>query len=160
MRFPIKYTILLFITFVLLLYIFNFYYNFNIQKFIGRVNYNLYFSSTILCILCFLIFYGYILIKTDFTLYTINHIFYNILIMIISTTLWIMSSYYNIKLLNIFFIVIICITNYNLLNTIINCDEEKMILFKKICIIMLMYLLFHHVFIDLFLWNYYEFIDK
>ena len=160
MRFPIKYTILLFITFVLLLYIFSFYYNFNIKKFIGRVNYNLYLSSTILCILCFLIFYGYILIKTDFTLYTINHIFYNILIMIISTTLWIMSSYYNIKLLNIFFIVIICIANYNLLNTIINCDEEKMILFKKICIIMLMYLLFHHVFIDLFLWNYYKFIDK
>jgi len=160
MRFPIKYTILLFITFVLLLYIFNFYYNFNIKKFIGRVNYNLYVSSTILCILCFLIFYGYILIKTDFTLYTINHIFYNILIMIISTTLWIISSYYNIKLLNIFFILIICVANYNLLNTIINCDEEKMILFKKICIIMLMYLLFHHVFIDLFLWNYYEFIDR
>lgn len=154
MRFPIKYTILLFIAFTLLLYIFNFYYNFNIKKFIGSVNYNLYIYSTILCILFFLIFYYYILIKTNFTLYTINHIFYNILIMIISTILWITSSYYNIKLLNIFFITIICMANYNLLNTIINYDEEKMILYKKICIIMLIYLLFHHVFIDLFLWNY------
>jgi hypothetical protein len=160
MRFPIKYTILLFIAFTLLLYIFNFYYNFNITKFIGRVNYNLYIYSTILCILFFLIFYFYILIKTDFTLYTINNIFYNILIMIISTTLWIISSYYNIKLLNIFFISIICMSNYNLLYAIINCDEEKMILFKKICIIMLIYLLFHHIFIDLFLWNFYEFIDR
>jgi hypothetical protein len=69
MKFPFFYTLILFIFFIILIIIFNsFYKNFNISKFIGNLNKDLYIYSSILCIIFFIITYIYIIIKNYFSI--------------------------------------------------------------------------------------------
>lgn len=148
-------TFILFLLFLILLYVFYLFYGLNLSKFIGKLNYNLYIYSTIISIISFLIVYFYILIKDDKK--SDYNIFLSILLMLISAILWVISSYYNMKLLNIFFIFLICIFNIYLLYLIINVNERENKILKYISILVLYYLLFHHIFIDLILWNYFNF---
>jgi len=156
MRFPNYYIIVLFLSFIITLVIFYIFYRTNILKFIGDLNNKLYIYSALICIIGFLITFYYIIIKDNFTKDQIDKIFTTILIIIKCTSLWIICSYYKIKILDIIFLSILCISNYYLLNTIINIPEEKYIMLKNISILSISYLLFHHVVIDLFLWNYYN----
>ena len=156
MRFSNLYIIILFLSFMLTLLIFYFFYKTDLLKFIGDLNNKLYIYSALICIIGFLITFYYIIIKDNFTKDEIDKIFITILIIIKCTSLWIICSYYKIKILDIIFLSILCISNYYLLNTIINIEEEKYKLLKNISIISVSYLLFHHVVIDLFLWNYYN----
>jgi len=156
MRFPILYTIILFLIFILLLFIFYYFYRTNLTKFIGNLNNNLFKYSALICISGFLILYLYILLKTNFTKEDINKIFIRIITILVCTILWIISSYYNIKILNILFLFILCVANLYLIFLIINLREENYKILKNISVISLYYLLFHHVVIDLFLWNYYN----
>ena len=153
MRFNNNYIIILFLFFLLLIFTFYYFYKFNISNFIGNLNKYIYIYSSIICIIGFCITFYYILIKNDFNESTTINIFYSIFILIISTILWIISSYYNIKILNIIFLLILCISNIYLLKTIININENNYILLKYTSIISISYLLFHHIFIDLYLWN-------
>jgi hypothetical protein len=157
MKFPFYYTLVLFLTFILLLFVFYINYKINIYKFIGKLNKNLYIYSTILCIIGFLITYYYILLKNNFTKYDVNKIFITILLILLCTILWIISSYYKLKILNILFISILCIVNFYLFYIIKNLDEDKYKILKNISVICILYLLFHHVVIDLFMWNYYNY---
>lgn len=153
MKFSNNYIIILFLLFLLLIFTFYYFYKFNISKFTGKLNKYIYIYSTIICIIGFCITFYYIIIKDDFNKSLIFNIFNSICMIIIPTILWIISSYYNIILLNIIFLLILCISNIYLLNTIINIDENNYILLKYISIISISYLLFHHIFIDLYLWN-------
>jgi hypothetical protein len=156
MRFPILFSIILFLTFILLLFVFYFFYGNDLIKFIGRLNNNLFKYSALICIFGFLILYLYILLKTNFTKEDNDKIFINIITILICTILWIISSYYNIKILNILFLFALCIVNLYLIFSIINLKEENYKILKNISIIFLYYLLFHHLVIDLLLWNYYN----
>jgi hypothetical protein len=156
MRFPTSYVIILFLSFIFKLLIFYFFYRTNISKFIGDLNNTLYISSAIICIIGFLISFYYIMIKDDFTNDEVNKIFITILIIINCVSSWIIISYYKIKILDIIFLSILCISNYYLLTTIIDIHEEKYKTLRYISIISIAYLLFHHIVIDLVLWNYYN----
>lgn len=153
MRFNNNYIIILFLSFLLLIFTFYYFYKFNISNFIGNLNKYIYIYSSIICIIGFCITFYYILIKNDFNESTTINILYSIFILIISTISWIISSYYNIKILNIIFLLILCISNIYLLKAIININENNYILLKYTSIISISYLLFHHIFIDLYLLN-------
>jgi len=156
MRFPISYSIILFLTFMILLFVFYYFYKTNLIKFIGNLNNNLFKYSALICIFGFLIFYLYILLKTNLTKEDNDKIFINIITIVICTILWIISSYYNIKILNILFLFVLCVANLYFIFLIKNLKEEKYKILKNISIIFLYYLLFHHLVIDLLLWNYYN----
>ena len=156
MKFSNNYIIILFLLFLLLLLTFYYFYKFNYIKFIGNLNKYIYIYSTIICIIGFCITFYYIYIKNDFEEKITFYIFYSICIIIISTLLWIISSYYNIKILNIIFLITLCIGNIYLLNTINDINEKNYITLRYISIISISYLLFHHAFIDLYLWNIYH----
>jgi hypothetical protein len=156
MKFPFFYTKLLFLSFIVGILIFYILYNTNISKFIGGLNNKLYLYSALLCTVGFLVTFYYIIIKDDFTKDEVDNIFIGIMIIIKYTILWIISSYYNNKFFNILFLFILCIGNYYLLDTMLRINETKYILLKKISNISISYILFHHIFIDLILWNYYN----
>jgi hypothetical protein len=156
MRFPVSYTVILFLTFLFLLLTFYFFYETDLSKFIGNINNKLYIYSSLICIFGFSILYLYILIKDDFTKKDIDRIFVRILTILKCAILWIISAYYNIKILNILFLGILCIVNLDLIIVIKNLKEKKYNLLKNLSLVSLSYLLFHHIIIDLFLWNYYN----
>jgi hypothetical protein len=156
MRFPSVYIESLFLSFILTLVIFYFFYKTNLSNFIGDLNNELYIYSALICIIGFLITFYYIMIKDNFTQEDVDKIFITILIIIKCTSSWIICSYYKIKILDIIFLSILCISNYYLLIAIINIHEEKYKILKYMSILSISYLLFHHIAIDLFLWNYYN----
>ena len=156
MRFPIFNIIILSLTFIFMLSIFYFLYKFDLSEFIGGLNNKLYIYSALICIISFLIAFCYILLKNDFTKEEIDKIFVRILFIMIFTMLWIISSYYKNKFLNILFLSILCIVNFDLIIVIKNIQEEKYKILKYLSILCISYLLFHHVVIDLLLWNYYN----
>jgi hypothetical protein len=161
MNFPIYYSILLVISFILLLIIFYSNYKFNISQFIGKLNKKLYIISSIICIISFLLTYYYISIKKDFTKNETIFIFVEILIIILATCGWIIFSTqktdHSIFFFNILFLIILSIANGYLLYTIYNINEIKYKILHIISIISVAYLLFHHIFIDLILWNYFHY---
>ena len=154
MKFPNHYILLLFILFLILIYVFYYFYNFNVSLFIGKLNKKLYIYSSIICIFGFLITFYYIFIKNDFIKKTTLYIFITICIMLISTILWIISSM--IKILNIIFLLFLCFGNLLLLLLLLNIKENNYKILRYISIISITYLLFHHIFIDLYLWNLYK----
>jgi hypothetical protein len=156
MKFPNHYILLLFVLFLLLIYVFYYFYNFNISLFIGKLNKKLYIYSSIICIFGFLITFYYILIKNDFIKKTTLYIFISICIMLISTILWIISSYYMVKILNIIFLLFLCLGNVVLLLLLFYIKENNYKILRYISILSITYLLFHHIFIDLYLWNLYK----
>lgn len=154
MKFPNHYILLLFILFLILIYVFYYFYNFNVSLFIGKLNKKLYIYSSIICIFGFLITFYYIFIKNDFIKKTTLYIFITICMMLISTILWIISSM--IKILNIIFLLFLCFGNLLLLLLLLNIKENNYKILRYISIISITYLLFHHIFIDLYLWNLYK----
>lgn len=158
MRFSINYISILFLSFIILLFIFYIFYKSNLKLFIGKLNNTLYIFSSMICVIGFLITFLYICLKNNFNEREKNDIFIYILLIIISTTLWIPSSYYKMIYFNILFLLLLCLSNFFLLFTLINIHENKYIILHKISIISVSYLLFHHFFIDLIMWTYYNYL--
>ena len=155
LQFPITLTSILLFFFIILLYVFYIYFHNNLNIFFGNMNKSLYIYSTIICITLFIPFIYYINI-TNLGYKNNIRIFIDILIMILSFTLWIISIYNkNILLRNIFMILII-IVNIDLIYVLIHYKNYKNNILKSISILGITYLLFHHSIIDLILWNYYN----
>ena len=155
MKFNYIYLFILLFVFIILFYIFYAYYKLNLKEFIPNRLYNIYIYSTIICILLFLFFVYYILIKNDFIQITITKIFTSILCMMLGFGLWIISNYYKNKLFSIICVLFISISNLYLLYIVSYIDEYKnnYKLLKQISLVSIFYLLFHHIVIDLILWN-------
>jgi hypothetical protein len=134
--------IILAILFLIVIYIV-YLYKKNLLTIFEKIIPNIYYFSTSLSILLFLPFFYYInIIELDrFTNY---FIFFNILFMLIFFALWF------IMLKNIFVLFII-IANINLICILFYINNKLYNTLKKISIIGLFYLLFHHVFIDFFI---------
>ena len=152
LQFPITLTSILLIFFLFSLYIFNIYFYKNLILFFGNINKSLYISSTIICIILFIPFIYYINI-TNLGYKNNIRIFIDLLIMILSFSLWMISIYNKKVLFRNIFIIMIIIVNIDLLYIIIN-DKHNNDILKIISIFGISYLLFHHFFIDFILWNY------
>jgi len=147
--YPFYLTLILLFTFILSIYIFVRLFFHNLKLFFGNMNPKLYIISTILCIILFLPFVYYINV-VKLSNKDIYSIFFNLLIMIVSFILWIISIYYNKFIYRNLSIIIIIIVNINLIYILSKSKQNV----DKISIIGLSYLLFHHFFIDFVLWNY------
>ena len=111
----------------------------------NKINNSIYIYSTILCIILFLPFILYInIVNLDKN--TEILIFFDLFIIVISFTLWIISIYYKKTLFRNLFIIIIIIVNIHLLY-IVNSSKIHSSL-KNLSIFGISYLLFHHIFID------------
>jgi hypothetical protein len=154
MKFNIEYFYYLFIFLFNIFIVFYYYFELKLDKFIPEKIYKLYIFSSITCILLFLIFIYYLFINDNFNKITINKIYYAIFIMLYSLMYWIISCYYQCEILNILFVLCIIISNIYLLFIVYNINEKKYKTIKNLSIIAILYLLFHHIYIDLFLWNY------
>ena len=111
----------------------------------NKINNSIYIYSTILCIILFLPFILYInIVNLDKN--TEILIFFDLFIIVISFTLWIISIYYKKTLFINLFIIIIIIVNIHLLY-IVNSSKIHSSL-KNLSIFGISYLLFHHIFID------------
>jgi hypothetical protein len=158
MKFNYFYLFILLLEFIIILYVFLKLYGTNIKKFIPYNLYTVYIYSTFICIITFLLFVYYLLIKNDFLQNTINNIFFSIFCMLLGLGLWIISTYYSKKnyipyILSILCVLFIIISNIYLLYIVSYIDETKYKLLKQISLITVFYLLFHHIVIDLILWN-------
>ena len=130
MKFNYFYLFILLLEFIIIFYIFLKLYNTNIKKFIPYNLYTLYIYSTIICIISFLLFFYYILIKNDFISNTINKIFLSIFSMLLGLGLWIVLSYYSkqnnmLNILSILSVLFIIISNIYLLYVIFYINETK-----------------------------------
>ena len=144
--YPILFTTILLFFFLFSLYVYYIYFYNNSSMFFGKINKYLYIFSTIICVILFIPFIYYIN-TNNLGNYNNMSIFIDILIMITSFILWMISIYYKNVLFRNVFIIIIIIVNIHLLYIVNNKDILSMI--------GLSYLLFHHIFIDFILWNYY-----
>jgi len=175
LQFPITLTFILLIFFIFSLYIFYIYFYNNLKLFFGNINKSLYIYSTILCIILFIPFIYYINIINVGYKNNIR-IFIDLIIMISSFTLWIISIYNKNILFRNIFIIMIIIVNIDLIYVLLDNKNNTMNLSKRsgdkelfpgersskenilktISIFGMSYLLFHHFVIDFILWNYYN----
>ena len=158
MNFPISYFIILLISALILFSIFYIFYKMNFKKFIGNMNLNMYLFSMILCIIGFIIIIIFLLLNNNLTKDQIRINFISILVIIYSTILWIICSFYNKIYLSIFFLILLCIGNITLLYIINNIKHDNLSSLKILSLFSTSYILFHHLIIDLFLWTYYKYI--
>ena len=145
--YPISLTIILLFFFFISLYIYYIYFYNNSSIFFGKINKMLYICSTIICIILFIPFIYYVN-NNNLGDYNNRFIFIDLLVMITSFIFWMISIYYKNFLFRNLFIIIIIIVNIHLLYIINHKDILSMI--------GLSYLLFHHIFIDFILWNFYK----
>ena len=146
--------VILFILTLTIFLQFYFLYKNNLNIFIGKLNKKLYIYSSIISIIGFFILFIYICIQNK-----INENFTYIFYMLLGFNLWLIFRYYDQYILSILSIIIICISNYFLLYSIINNYNNKYKLLYKLSIYSIYYLLFHHFIIDLFLWSYSNYIQ-
>ena len=107
MKFSLNYTFIILLNFIFTLILFYIFYQNSVQKFIGRLNKNVYISSTIICVIGFFITFYYISIKNDFTKKETHEIFSAILFIIKFTSLWIICSTYENIYVDVIIIILI-----------------------------------------------------
>ncbi len=166
MKFDTKYIIIIAVLGLILLYS---YYYFgtttqNVNKLWGRIKGNLlnvYYLSMILSAIGFLLLFYYLIISNNFNKDQVNSIFIALLLIVGVSILWMPLSIYYLKnkkdiykILIYIVLFIVAISSLALIITLNKTKENKLVFYKNLAMVGMIYFFIHAFLFDFLIWTY------
>jgi hypothetical protein len=166
MKFDTKYIIIIAILGIILLYS---YYYFaknteNVNKLWGRIKgklLNIYYISMILSAIGFLLLFYYLIISNSFTENQVYRLLITLLLIVVVSMIWMPLSIYYLKnkknlykILIYIVLFVVAISSLALIITLNEIKENKLIFYKNLAMIGMIYFFIHAFFFDFLIWTH------